>query len=58
MDKYFAFRSLLEFMADYAKVVDANMNYYNGGMQIVGENDGQVITIEISIKDKGENNGN
>lgn len=54
MDKYFAFRRLLEFMADHADVVDANMNYYNGGMQIVGENDGQTITIEISIMDKEE----
>ena len=54
MDKYFAFRKMLDFMADYAEVVDADMSYYNGAMRITGVNDGQTITIEISIKDKEE----
>ena len=55
MDKYFAFCKLMDFMADYAEVVDADMNAYNGGILIVGENDGEVITIEVSIKKKEEN---
>ena len=56
MDKYFAFRKLLDFLADYAEVTDADMNYYDGCMRIVGENEGQEITIEVKIKDKEENN--
>lgn len=55
MDKYFAFKKMLEFMADHAKVVDADMNYYNGSMKIDGETDGQKITIELTIKQKEGN---
>lgn len=55
MDKFWAFRALLDFMADHAEVTDADMNYYNGGARICGENDGQEITIEITIKNKEEN---
>lgn len=54
MDKYFAFRKMLDFMADYAEVTDADMNYYDSCMRICGENDGQTITIDITIKDKEE----
>lgn len=54
MDKFWAFRQLLDFMADHANVTDADLNYYNGAFKIDGENDGQVITIEVSIKNKKE----
>lgn len=56
MEKYFVFRELLDFMADHAEVVDANMNNYLGDMVITGEVDGQVITINVSMKNKEENN--
>lgn len=54
MDKYYAFKKMLEFMATHAKVVDADMNCYNGSMRIEGENDGHTIRIEVTIKDKEE----
>lgn len=54
MNKFWAFRQLLDFMADHADVVDADLNYYNGAFQIKGERDGQVITIELTIEDKKE----
>lgn len=56
MEKYFVFRKLLDFMADHAEVVGANMNDYLGDMVITGEVDGQVITINVSMKNKEENN--
>lgn len=54
MNKYYAFKKMLEFMAEHAQVVDADMNYYNGSMRIEGENDGQTIMIEVTIKNKQE----
>lgn len=50
MDKYNIFRKLLDFISDYAKVVDADMNYYAGCMRIVGSQSRETITLEISIK--------
>ena len=55
MDKFWAFRRMLDFLADYADVTDADMNYYDGCMKICGKNDGQEITITITIKDMEEN---
>ena len=54
MNKYFLFRQLLDFMADHTEVTDADMNYYHGGLKIVGEDDEHVITIDVSIKEKEE----
>ena len=54
MEKYWIFRHLLDFMADHAEVVDADMNYYEGCMKIVGENDGQNIEITVTIGKKEE----
>ena len=54
MNKFWAFRQLLDFMADHADIVDADLNYYNGAFRIKGERDGQVITIELTIEDKKE----
>lgn len=58
MEKYFAFLKMLEFMADYADVVDADMNYYKDTMKITGENDGQEIEIQITISKKKEEKEN
>ena len=52
MNKYFLFRKLLDFMADHGDVTDADMNYYHGGLKIVGEDEEHIITIDVSIKDK------
>ena len=54
MEKYFAFRRLMDFVADDAEIVDADLNYYKDTMLIVGENDQETITIEVTIKKKGE----
>lgn len=51
MDKYFIFREMLNFMADHADVIDADMNYC-GSVMIEGEDDEHTIRIEISVKDK------
>lgn len=53
MEKYFAFRKLMDFLADHAEVVDADMNFCDS-IRIVGENDGQVIEIQVTIKEKEE----
>lgn len=55
MDKYFAFRKMLDFLTDYAEVIDADMNYYKDTMQVIGENDGETITIQVTIHKKEEN---
>ena len=54
MKKYFAFRKLMDFMSDYAEVTDADMNYCDRYMKIVGENDKQTIEITIEFTDKEE----
>lgn len=55
MDKYFAFRKLLDFLSDYAEITDADMNYCGNRIRVCGENDGQTITIDIEIVNKEEN---
>ena len=54
MDKYFAFRSMMDFISDHAQVVDADMNWLGDRLKIVGENENQTITIEVTIKEKEE----
>ena len=54
MDKYFAFRSMMDFVADHAEVVDADMNWLGDRLKIQGENEKQTITIEVVIKEKEE----
>lgn len=54
MDKYYTFRKMMDFMDDCADVIDADMDTDNGGMKIVGENDQETITIEVTIKKKEE----
>lgn len=54
MDKYFVFRKLMDFLADYAEITDADMNYCGDTVKVEGENDGEVITIEVVIRKKGE----
>lgn len=54
MDKYFVFRSMMDFLTDHAEVVDADMNWLGDRLKIVGENEKQTITIEVVIKEKEE----
>ena len=54
MDKYWVFRELLDFVADRAEVVDADMNNYCGNIVVTGDDGEQIIKIEVSIKDKEE----
>jgi hypothetical protein len=44
----------MDFLADYAEVVDADMNFCDS-IRIVGENDNQVIEIQVTIKNKEVN---
>lgn len=59
MNKYFVFRKLIDFVADYCEVTDADMNNYAGDIEITGidEADGSSISITVRIKE-GENDGN
>lgn len=52
MDKYYAFRNMMDFVSKVAEVVDADLNYFNDTMRIVGETDSETITVEVTIKKK------
>lgn len=52
MNKYFVFRKLIDFVADYCEVTDADMNNYAGEIEITGtEEDGSIITIKVDLKE-------
>lgn len=55
MDKFTIFREMLDYLAHISTVTDADMNYCYDRMKIVGENNGENITIEVTIKKKEEN---
>jgi hypothetical protein len=58
MNKYFVFRKLIDFVADYTEVTDADMNNYAGNIEITGtDDDGSTITIKVEIRE-GEKDGN
>ena len=58
MNKYFVFRKLIDFVADYCEVTDADMNNYAGNIEITGtDDDGSTITIKVELKE-AENDGN
>ena len=57
MNKYFVFRRLIDFVAEYCEVTDADMNNYAGNIEITGtDNDGSTITIKVELKE-GEKDG-
>lgn len=52
MNKYFVFRKLIDFVADYTEVTDADMNNYAGNIEITGtDEDGSTITIRVDIRE-------
>ena len=59
INKYFVFRKLIDFVADYCDVTDADMNNYAGNIEITGtdEEDGSTITIKVELRE-GDKNGN
>lgn len=58
MNKYFVFRELIDFVADYCKVTDADMNNYAGEIEITGTyKDGSTITITVELRE-GNKDGN
>ena len=58
MNKYFVFRKLIDFVADYCEVTDADMNNYAGDIEITGKgSDGTHINIKVRIEEE-EKNGN
>lgn len=55
INKYFVFRKLIDFVADYCDVTDADMNNYAGNIEITGTNeDGSTITITVEMKEGKE----
>ena len=58
MDKYFVFRKLMDFMADYCDINDADMNNYAGDIEITGiDEDGCTINLRVKIEEV-KNDGN
>ena len=58
MDKYFVFRSILDFLADEYEIVDADMNNYAGAIEITGKDgNGNTITVKVEMTEV-KNNGN
>lgn len=58
LNKYFVFRNLIDFVADYCEVTDADMNNYSGDIEITGtEDDGSTIKIRVTLME-GEKDGN
>lgn len=57
MRKYFVFRKMMDFIADYCEVTDAEMNNYAGQIEITGidEEDGSTITIKVELKEGKDN---
>lgn len=56
MNKYFVFRKLIDFVADYCEVTDADMNNYSGDIEITGtDEDGATIKIKVTLME-GNNN--
>lgn len=53
MNKYFVFRKLMDLVADYCEVTDADMNNYAGDIEIIGtdEEDGSTIKIRVTIEE-------
>lgn len=53
MNKYFVFRKLIDFVADYCDVTDADMNNYSGDIEITGTDpeDGSTMTIKVTLKE-------
>lgn len=56
MDKYYAFRKLMDFVSDEYDVVDADMSNYAGDIAITGKDEtGATITIKVTMKEENEN---
>ena len=55
INKYFVFRRLIDFAADYCDVTDADMNNYAGNIEITGTDKyGSTITITVELKEGKE----
>lgn len=52
IDKYTLFRALMDLMSEVADVTDADMNTWDGGMVVSGEDADSKITIEVAIRKK------
>ena len=58
MNKYYAFRKLMDFVTEEYEVTDADMSNYCGDIEIHGVDEtGATITIRVTMKE-GENDGN
>ena len=58
VDKYYAFRKLMDFVSEQGEVTDAEMNNYAGEIEIHGiDADGSTIRIRVHIEE-AEKDGN
>ena len=53
MNRYFVFRKMMDFVADYCEVTEADMNNYLNEIEITGidDEDGSTIRIRVEIKE-------
>lgn len=57
MDKLTIFREMLDYMAHIGKVTDADLNKFGDPINAMGitcETEGEVITLEVTIKKREE----
>lgn len=58
MNRYFVFRKMMDFVADYVEVTNAEMSNWAKEIEITGvDEDGSTITIKVELKE-GETDGN
>ena len=58
MTRFYVFRKLINFVAEFCEVTDANMNNYAGDIEIIGKDeDGNTIFIKVELKE-GKKDGN
>ncbi len=58
VDKYYAFRKMMDFVSEHCEVTDAEMRNYSGEIEINGTDaDGSTIRIRVRIEEV-ETDGN
>ena len=55
LNKYFVFRKLLDLVADFCEVADADMNNYAGDIEVTGTGyDGSTIKIRVTLTEENQ----
>lgn len=58
MNRYYVFKDILDFVADFCEVTDADMKNYSGDIEVSGvDEEGATIKIRVTIEEE-EKDGN